>query len=294
MIRSIASLTILILLVSTGLLSCGNLNFDPQKSPDGFSPESISGLSFWLRADKKINVSSGLVADWTDAVASIQLNGPSGQGASYISTDGEFNGNPSVGFTGRTDGSLYDLSTFLASIPALCQPGYTVVMIMKPDLIATSFFSVFSIMNGTIKLLEAKFKYSSQGHRASFDLRHYAGPGSPTSLLGFAAEITPYASQVTIHGIRYEGGSTARVFRDGEFSIPTGNGGGSPDTVGCMGLSVNFGLNYTGIGNPPGINALKVAEIMIYDWALDDDSFRALGCYAKKKYGISNYLGSCN
>jgi hypothetical protein len=293
-IRSIASLTILILLVSTGLLSCGKLNFDPQKSPDGFSPESISGLSFWLRADKKINVSSGLVADWTDAVASIQLNGPSGQGASYISTDGEFNGNPSVGFTGRPPGSIFILSNLSASIPALCQSGYTVVMIMKPALITDPVpFSVFFAKNNSNQtLVESKLSYAaSEGHKVDFYLVHPAT--SSTSLYGFESQITPYPSGVTIQGIHYAGGASSKVFRDGVISQGLNTLSATVGPVGCSSLILGLGL-VSSDSNYSGTDSVKVAEIMIYDWALDDDSFRALGCYAKKKYGISNYLGSCN
>jgi hypothetical protein len=279
--------------------SCGKLNFDPQRqSPaEEFSPKSISGLSFWLRADQGVSQSLGDVVSWVETLgASITLNAAGAPQPVYIASDTEFAGNPVVRFAGRgVGGGGYHLVKNVAEIPALCGPQYSVVAIMRPDVTAGVPYSFLQIKDASssARVVDAQAIYLSgfqPGIGVIFDLRYPFGV-SP-DIRSFSAHVTPYASKTTIQGIQYSGNANTRVFRDGLLLTNSSSTSSSPGAVSCSSLSLNVGLLTA--NTDVGGQVLKVAEIMIYDWALDDASFLALGCYAKKKYGISGYSAPCN
>ncbi len=63
-------------------------------------------------------------------------------------------------------------------------------------------------------------------------------------------------------------------------------------------LSCNLFSMQVGIGGlvPSGVPfpAMEISEIMLYDWSIGQAEKEQLGCYAKKKYGVTNYTGPCN
>lgn len=65
---------LLILLFGLFIGACGKLNFDPlQVTQADFTPQSITGLQFWLRADQGVANSGVNVLSWSEAVNQISL-----------------------------------------------------------------------------------------------------------------------------------------------------------------------------------------------------------------------------
>jgi len=92
-------------------------------------------------------------------------------------------------------------------------------------------------------------------------------------------------------GVSFSGLSTVKMFRDGSIETVT-----SATTLNYAGAcpTVNAQVGLMTDSTAPTSETVDFAEILIYDWSLGASEMNALGCYAKNKYGISNYSGTCN
>ncbi len=59
----------------------------------------------------------------------------------------------------------------------------------------------------------------------------------------------------------------------------------------CGTFNISVGISQVAT-QPDGL--IDIAEILIYYRAIGASEIKALGCYARNKYGISNYSGTCN
>lgn len=85
--------------------------------------------------------------------------------------------------------------------------------------------------------------------------------------------------------------STDRVFDNGVLDVTVANPGSY--TGGCDLFNVQVGL---GMSTTPGsgTTTLELAEVMVYDRDLSTEELNQLGCYARDRYAIPGYLGTCN
>ena len=285
------------------LSACGKLNFDPRPvAGDEFSPKSISGLSFWLRADQGVSTdpSSGNVTSWVESISGTMSFGtPAGSGVwvppVFSPSNSNFNGRATVSFGTSTLVETKHLAVSSANVPVLCDGSYTFFAVLRPNLSVdgTNTTSYLSFMGGSNTLANAFLSYSagpSSGHNIAYDLIDYLS--LQKKVYSFTGSLPQFQTGVAAVGAVFSvaDGATALV-RDGS-SVVLQNSASVAYNGLCSGITVKVGLNSN--SSTALLGTLDIAELMIYDWPLGATELNALGCYAKNRYGIPGYSGTCN
>jgi hypothetical protein len=286
------------------LSACGKLNFDPQPEvEEGFSPKSISGLSFWLRADQGVTISPGTldeVTDWVDAASgATTFSTPIGAGSIappvFNPSDTNFGGRPTIRFGVTTPLVYRHLEVSSANMSVLCDGTYSFFAVMKPDMIidGSNAFWYLSFTSGGTTLARSFASFSAaapSGHNFGFNLTDFQSVSK--LVYTFNSSLAKFPSGVVAVGASFNQSATATLFRDGSSSVqssatPVTYTGACPTVLARVGFMTDV---TGGLFN----STLDIAELMIYDWPLGAAELNALGCYAKNKYGISTYSGTCN
>ncbi len=285
------------------LSACGKLNFDPQPVVgDDFSPNSISGLSFWLRADQGVSTdpSNDNVTSWVESISgTMSFIAPLGFGTVtppvFSASNVNFGGRPTVGFGVSSGSALKHLQVDSANVPALCDGTYTMFAVIRPNMVVdginTYSYLNFTSMNNTLARAAVSYNTAAPpGHNFTYDLTDFSSPQK--WVYAFNSTLARFSTGVVAMGAVFSvsGGATT-LFRDGLTNVLP-NSSSLSYTGGCSTVTAKVGF----LSNSTGVLAstLDIAELMIYDWPLGATELNALGCYAKKKYGIPGYTGTCN
>ncbi len=257
-----------------------------------FSPQSIGGLKLWLRADSGVTHSSGLVSQWVDSIGTVPFSGGTNL-PMFASNDPQMNGRPRIRFSSDGINPQY-LVKSPANFPAVCgASSFTVVSIARPQLSATSSARYRYLKfdgAGTSGYFLASFTNSlpANNYFSAFRFRepeNFLQGKKSNSEAG--AGVSPIFSAFT------KSGSTSAINQNGLNSqandvleLPV-----AFTEIACGSFDISVGIGYE-TWTLPGI--IDIAEILIYDRALGTQEVDALGCYARSKYAITNYIGPCN
>ncbi len=141
--------------------------------------------------------------------------------------------------------------------------------------------------------MRANLLYTSTnptGHGFGYNLTNSLNLSKPIHDFNSIA-LPRFPSVVTSVGVSYSGASPATLFQDGtsvsaNSGTPLNYAGTCPSVTAQLGLMTDVNGTFT--------ESMDLAEILIYDWSLGASEINALGCYARNKYGILNYSGTCN
>jgi hypothetical protein len=127
------------------------------------------------------------------------------------------------------------------------------------------------------------------GHNFGYNLTDFLSLSK--FIYTFSSSLSKFSSGVVAIGTSFNQAASATLFRDGSSAIessasPLNYSGNCPSVTARVGLMTDVNGTFN--------SAIDIAELMIYDWPLGAAELNALGCYAKNKYGISSYSGTCN
>ncbi len=271
--------------------ACGKLNFDPQNTgPGEFSPKSLSGLQLWLRADQGVTTSGVNVQSWSEVVAQTNFTpATAGWFPSFQAQNPNLNNQPSIDFTFQS----FNRYLQALSVPAgyLCGGQYTTVLIGRPNFSvkAGQTIEIFNWLSAGVPYFKDKLTYSATnpvGHGRSIQSTWAGG----LITYGHVSATVRIPATASIWGFKLS--QTAdRTFDNGVLGntvVSTVTYGGA-----CDPLDVQVGLGMT---NTPGTGtaSLELAEVIVYGRDLSAEELGQLGCYARTRYAIPNYSGTCN
>lgn len=280
--------------------SCGNLNFDPQQvapSPAAeVTPLDISGLKIWLRADREVNYNSTTleVSSWKEYVSGgVFAPFGMGSGPTYEPISATLGGAPSVKFQ-QPGGAAQYMKIPAVNGPFWCGSSYTVMAVIRgsltnyPDQLAeflkvwpagaqTSYFSGF-----------LKYNSIDLGYLPFFDYSPSGGLGS-VNKVRVKSNLPPLPAGPLLVSFHFAGGGHQVRFNGQSGVSVDASPGVSPSCAGAFDYYIGKGV-LSGAGG----STMEIGEILAFDWDLDPGLELRLGCYAKKRYGITNFVGSCD
>lgn len=224
-----------------------------------FDPSQLTGLCFWLRTDLGLTVSGGVASNWLDQSGEGDSNrnavAPFGTGPTYNASDPNYNGHPSLTFTG-----IQEMHTGVWS-PAEAQP-QTWFIVGNAGASGQFFLGGLDANAGWwVSDLSAFATYSStDGTHQVFAV---------TSTVGI-----PSAIRANFNGAN---GSLAINQRTPQA---TGNDGGQPFT------GIVLGNNAV---SPAGVSPLNgpLVEVFAYDTILSGANAEKCWTYIASRYGLT-------
>ncbi len=239
-----------------------------------------TGLYAWYEANQGVVVNgSNVVQSWADQSG----NGNNLQYASGSPTldPTDFNGMPSISFTGINSDSLRSVNTFTAGLGS-SSPALTV-------------FAVFTDTSSAGTESHAII-FGTQAPLASVMLGKVSGVAG--MITGFGDNVDSTYSVATngfsniIESFRYEGGTTA--LNDPSTSLKVNGTEYLPGSGPSQPLNLT-GSGYAWVGYSPGGQGTSatglvgnVAELLVYNTVLSTSDENAVGYYLANKYGITS------
>ncbi len=293
-----------IVLTGVCLGSCGNLNFDPQPvaPPPAaeVTPLDIGGLKFWLRADRGINYNSTTleVSSWKEYVSDgVFTPLGMGSGPAYDPMSSTLGGAPSVTFQ-QSGGAAQFLQMTNAEGSFWCGSNYTVMAVIRgsltnyPDQLA-EFLKVWPT-GGATSYFSGFLKYNSidLGYLPFFDYSPAGGGGGGgggINKVRVKSNLPPLPAGPLLVSFHFAGGGHQVRFNGQSGVSVDASPGVSPSCAGAFDYYIGKGV-LSGAGG----STMEIGEILAFDWDLDPGLELRLGCYAKKRYGITSFVGACD
>jgi len=248
-----------------------------------FTPDLVEDLGIWLDAASIAQSNNTFVSAWSNPIApsrsAVQTDSATGEKPKYFT--GVVNGKPVVRFDGTND--------YLKIVTAgFVRNDCTVFIVHKPDVTGTGHRTLlYAKDDGLDDDAEAPVHYAALGGTGVVD------PDAPTAELGEVGKVwvseggtlvanCSYAARFgvfSLHCTRVDS-ETMRTYLNGDLQgsgqAPQPNETDQTVWIGRQGLeSVGFGF-YKG----------DIAEIIVYDRALDDEERTKVEGYLQRKYGI--------
>lgn len=235
----------------------------------GISPDTVSGLQLWLKADALPVVANGsLISNWPDSsgLGNTASQGTAANMPSYQA--GQSNGQPALAFDGGdlliTPAIRFNAFTMLA-VFRMDVNGNTVIYEHGDDANAFSgHYLVSSNLNTTL--------VTRDGQRSGKVLSLF-WPGTSAYRVSTQTFNLTHASNIL-----YVDGLLQAVTNAAEVNDPVGGAPSVPMHIGSR------------VGPTLGMNG-KIAEIILYNSVLNDATRAGVECYLSNKYGLS--LSAC-
>ena len=246
----------------------------PARAQD--QPSDIAGLKLWLKADAGVSQAGLGVSQWLDQsghgnnAAAAQFGGPE-----FVDSEPSANNKPTLYFDGSLN--VFNIDT---RVLADNQEEFTVFGVGRPD--EDDVGSIFSMRSGDDALIQLDQQGGPPGAtetgRSRFIVRNSDGQGL-NSLGEVGTGYGIYTGTLTAAGTN----RTAQVYYNGTpgETVDADFGGNTTFTSGVQQVG--------GVLVPPAYQLYwegDIAEIIVYDRALDDADLSTVGVYLEDKYGL--------
>lgn len=255
--------------VGTPIASTDGVNKAYADALTNFNPMYVSGLTLWLKADSLTSLNDGdPVATWSDSSNLSEAFTEATNRPTYKASI--INGKPVVRFDGTNDKltSASAISSFISN------SAYTVFIVTKNPAAFNSGVTINTRANTDIIFSDSTTYHFALGVYADAAAGRYTQLNYDGTLDAADGSSSTAASAAGVSVLRHTGGNI--IYTDYGNSNTTTASGNTADLAGTLKLGTD-GTNF---------GEIDIAEIIIYNVALDSLNIQRVRSYLVSKYGL--------